>query len=250
MMEMAGTPMSTPMKRARTSTPRTPVAKSPADVVLFDFGGTLDADGVHWSPRFHAAYRAVGGGLDFAAFDSFFKPRTKRSRACRVFGRSGSVPRSKRRLDWSSGFCPTAWTPGVLAQRLHAEALEIVARNRPILERLARRYRLGVVSNFTGNLRPCLEELGLARFFAVLSDSAVVGWSKPDPASSRTRWPRCRPYRSARGCGRQLEADIRGAAGLGLRTCWLAPSDRAPPGGEVVPTARISRFPDVERVLE
>src|SRR5207247_90478 len=57
----------------RTSTPRTPVAKSPADVVLFDFGGTLDADGVHWSRRFHAAYRAVGGGLDFAAFDSFFK---------------------------------------------------------------------------------------------------------------------------------------------------------------------------------
>src|SRR2546427_1211252 len=43
------------------------------------------------------------------------------------------------------------------------------------------RSRLGVVSNFTGNLRPCLEELGLARFFAVLSDSAVLGWSKPDP---------------------------------------------------------------------
>ena len=28
---------------------------------------------MHWSPRFHAAYRAVGGGLDFAAFESFFK---------------------------------------------------------------------------------------------------------------------------------------------------------------------------------
>src|SRR5438105_1228841 len=39
------------------------------------------------------------------------RPRTKVSRACPVFGRSGSVPRSTRRLDWSSGFCPTAWTP-------------------------------------------------------------------------------------------------------------------------------------------
>ena len=28
---------------------------------------------MHWSPRFHAAYRAAGGGLEFAAFDSFFK---------------------------------------------------------------------------------------------------------------------------------------------------------------------------------
>jgi len=140
---------------------------------------------------------------------------------------------------------------GVLAQRLHAEALEIVARNRPILERLARRYRLGVVSNFTGNLRPCLEELGLARFFAVLSDSAVLGWSKPDPRifAHTLATLQALPQR-AWMVGDNFEADIRGAAGLGLRTCWLAPSDRAPPEDELVPTARISRLPDVERVLE
>jgi FMN phosphatase YigB (HAD superfamily) len=51
--------------------------------------------------------------------------------------------------------------------------------------------------------------------------------------------------------GDNFEADIRGAAGLGIRTCWLAPSERtAPPGVELVPTARISRLPDVEEVLE
>jgi len=51
--------------------------------------------------------------------------------------------------------------------------------------------------------------------------------------------------------GDNFEADIRGAAGLGIRTCWLAPSERtAPPGAELVPTARISRLPDVEAVLE
>src|SRR5207253_10598705 len=71
--------------------------------------------------------------------------------------------------------------PAAVARRLHGEALAVVQRNRPVLERLARRYRLGVVSNFTGNLEPCLEELGLARLFAAVSDSAVVGWSKPDP---------------------------------------------------------------------
>jgi len=126
-----------------------------------------------------------------------------------------------------------------------------VARNRPILERLARRYRLGVVSNFTGNLRPCLEELGLARFFAVLSDSAVLGWSKPDPRifAHTLATLQALPQR-AWMVGDNFEADIRGAAGLGLRTCWLAPADRAPPEDELVPTARISRLPDVERVLE
>ena len=35
------------------------------ETLLFDFGGTLDADGVAWKDRFHALYRAEG--LDMAA---------------------------------------------------------------------------------------------------------------------------------------------------------------------------------------
>src|SRR5260370_17497518 len=42
-------------------------------MVLFDFGGTLDADGARWSVRFHAAYRAAGGKQSFAAFDRAFR---------------------------------------------------------------------------------------------------------------------------------------------------------------------------------
>jgi hypothetical protein len=30
------------------------------ETLLFDFGGTLDADGVAWKERFHAHYRAEG----------------------------------------------------------------------------------------------------------------------------------------------------------------------------------------------
>ena len=148
--------------------------------MLFDFGGTLDADGVHWSPRFHAAYRAVGGGLDFAAFETFFKASdtaVARLPDIRALGFRAAIDAQARLL---AGFLPDRVDPGVIAQRLHADALAIVTRNTPVLERLARRYKLGVVSNFTGNLQPCLQELGLARFFSVMSDSALVGWSKPD----------------------------------------------------------------------
>src|SRR2546428_13712228 len=65
------------------------------------------------------------------------------------------------------------------AARFCADAVAVVNRNRPVLERLARRYRLGVVSNFTGNLRPCLEELELLGLFAVTSDSAVLRCREP-----------------------------------------------------------------------
>jgi len=207
---------------------------------------------VHWGPRFHAAYRAVGGGLEFAAFDPFFKASDAalaRLPGVRTLGFRAAIEAQARLVV---GLLPDPVDAGAIARRLHAEALEVVARNLPVLERLTRRYRLGVVSNFTGNLRPCLEELGLARLFAVTSDSAIVGWSKPDPrifAHTLTAL-QVSPQR-AWMVGDNFEADIRGAAGLGMRTCWLAPSDRAaPPGGELVVTARIGRLPDVERVLE
>ena len=194
----------------------------------------------------------MGGALDFAAFDSFFQASGDALAGLpgiRALGFRAAIEAQARLLV---ELVPDVVDAGALARRLHAEALEVVARNRPVLERLAGRYRLGVVSNFTGNLRPCLEELGLARFFAVLSDSALIGWSKPDPRifAHALAALQVAPQR-AWMVGDNFEADIRGAAGVGLRTCWLAPSERtAPPGGELVVTARIGRLPEVERVLE
>jgi FMN phosphatase YigB (HAD superfamily) len=207
---------------------------------------------VHWSPRFHAAYRAVGGGLEFAAFDSFFKASDEalaRLPGIRTLGFRAAIEAQARLVV---GLLPDRVDAGALARRLHADALAIVTRNLPVLERLARRYRLGVVSNFTGNLRPCLEELGLARLFAVLSDSTMVGWSKPDPRIfAHTLDALQVAPQHAWMVGDNFEADIRGAAALGIRTCWLAPADRTAPSGTetLVPTARISRLPDIERVL-
>jgi len=223
------------------------------EAVLLDSGGTLDADGVHWSPRFHAAYRAEGGTLDLAAFDPIFKMSDQalaRLPGIAALGFRAAIETQARLLG---DILPERdrVNPAAVAGRLHADALAVVRRNRPILERLARRYRLGIVSNFTGNLQPCLEELGLARLFTAVSDSAVVGCSKPDPRIflGTLTTLGARPER-AWMVGDNFEADIRGAAALGMRTCWLGPPERPlPPGAGDVPTVRIACFVDIERVL-
>src|SRR2546430_5592819 len=46
---------------------------------------------------------------------------------------------------------------------------------RSLLELLHTSYHLGVVSNFSGNLEHCLEELGVMRYFSVVADSGRVG---------------------------------------------------------------------------
>ena len=136
-----------------------------------------------------------------------------------------------------------------IATRFHADAVAVVARNRPILERLSTRYRLGMVSNFAGNLEPCLNELELRRYFTVVADSAVVGIAKPDPRIFKGVLGELEaPPSRAWMIGDNFETDIRPAAALGMRTCWLAALDRTVPNG-AAPTARIARLTDLEGVL-
>src|SRR4029079_14282757 len=45
---------------------------TPVKTLLFDFGGTLDADGVAWKERFHALYRTDGLDVTSDAFARAF----------------------------------------------------------------------------------------------------------------------------------------------------------------------------------
>ena len=219
--------------------------------MLFDFGGTLDADGIHWAPRFYAAYRACGGAVEYPAFELVFRAsdRTLEGQSrVRTRGFKGLIEAEVQALR---DLLPdgAGIDPAQLAARFHADAVAVVARNRPMLGRLSARYRLGIVSNFAGNLEPCLEELELRRYFTVVADSTVVGIAKPDPRIFTGVLAQLdAPAAHAWMVGDNFEADIRPAGGLGMRTCWLAPLDRPVPKG-AAPTLRIARLPDLEGAL-
>ena len=228
------------------------------EALLLDFGGTIDADGVHWAPRFYAAYRAAGGSLPYPGFEPLVAASDvalARLPEIRGLGFRATID-AQARLLCSRLPAPEAdrIAPALLADPFHADALAAVRRHRPVLERLAADYRLGVVSNFTGNLDPCLTELDLRRLFTVTVDSGVLGISKPDPriflhalAVLDTR-----PAR-AWMIGDNFAADIRPAAVLGMRTVWVAPSPPSTAGqpqpSDGAPTARIARIEELEALL-
>src|SRR5262249_14921597 len=116
---------------------------------------------------------------------------------------------------------------GRVADRFRRNSVAIVERNRATLELLANRYRLAVVSNFTGNLDRCLAELNLLRFFSATADSALVGWAKPDPRIFQRALQMLQAVAStAWMVGDNFENDIRPAASLGLSPCWIADPQR------------------------
>ena len=223
------------------------------NVLLFDFGGTLDADGLPWARRFHTAYVEAGGALDFAAFEPVYQASDIALAALPEIRRLGFRAAIEAQVRCLLPLLPDESQLGPQSERLvaavHQPAVRIVARNRPILERLQQDYRLGIISNFTGNLQPCLDELGLSPLFAVASDSTVLGIEKPDPrifhatldalnASPDDAWM----------VGDNFEADIRPALRIGLRACWMAPPERRA-AADAPPHARVASLPEFERVL-
>jgi HAD superfamily hydrolase (TIGR01509 family) len=205
----------------------------PIDTLLFDFGGTLDADGVAWKERFYTLYRAEGLDMTADAFAPCFfaadsplvgglPPTT---------GLSGTVHALVLNLESElarrgAGTDQDGLRGRRVASRFLSESAAAFARNRPILQSLKERYRLGVVSNFYGNLEAVCHGAGLAPLFAVMVDSHRVGAEKPDPAIFRAALKAlgARPETTV-FVGDSLRRDREGARRMGMGFIWIAPKD-------------------------
>ncbi|HLN57675.1 MAG TPA: HAD family hydrolase [Thermoanaerobaculia bacterium] len=197
--------------------------KSGVTALLFDFGGTLDGPGVAWRERFFRLWRE--------------EEEVPRERFDRAFfaaddALEGSVPLSLPFAETvgrlARGIAAGLRTgsesvPGRVAMRFCADSLESLSRSAALLQRLAPRYKLGVVSNFYGNLAAVCREVGLDGFLSAEVDSAVVGCRKPDRAIFDAAFAQISagPADSV-FIGDSLERDMAGARGVGMRHVLLA----------------------------
>jgi putative hydrolase of the HAD superfamily len=232
------------------------------ETVLFDFGGTLDADGVAWMDRFHALYEAEG----LVATADAFAPAFYAADDPLVGGLASSAgfaetvrtlaANLEAQLE-ARGFFPGAEQADgdrsrSVAERFLSDASIVFARNRPALEALAARFRLGVVSNFYGNLEAVCASSGLAPFFGVMADSHCVGAKKPDPAIFRAALdalgaaPETTLY-----VGDSLRRDGEGARRAGLSFVWIASEAAATEAHAATPVAAaLSGLPELLDLFE
>jgi putative hydrolase of the HAD superfamily len=197
--------------------------------ILFDYGGTIDSDGRAWLERFRPFYAEAGVDPGPAGFDrAFYDSDDSLSKRFSLGGLS-----LEKTLILQTRCVLESLAPGktalaeAIAGRFLEESREAFRRNRPMLERLSRRYRLAVVSNFYGNLRPVLESEGLLELFGVVADSGAVGALKPDAAlfMHALKALGCDPA-SALMVGDSIPRDMRGAEALGMAHALLAPKEK------------------------
>jgi putative hydrolase of the HAD superfamily len=194
------------------------------DTLLFDFGGTLDAPGVHWLTRFHYLYPQVGleigpeqikeafywADAQLLAHPEIttlqFLPLMLEHAALQL--RYLGLPAHPYQQRLAAGFCEAA------RRSLHSSV--------GVLTALRQRFTLGIISNFYGNVATLCQECGLAALCEVIIDSAQVGISKPEQRIFALALERlgCAPHTAAY-VGDSFERDVLGARAAGLRTIWL-----------------------------
>ena len=208
--------------------------------LLFDFGGTLDGP-AHWLDRFLMSYRAAGIEITRAELDPAFAHATRIGYgATRVVARFGltdlvrflvghqfeylrrSGPDPRRKILDESGASGRHRLVEAVTKFFVRETAAGLAHSRDVIAPLHRRFTMGIVSNFYGNLDRILEEAKLDRFFAAVADSSRVGIFKPNPGifEAALKKIRCIPE-SVAMIGDSLAKDCAPAHKLGMRTVWL-----------------------------
>ncbi|HME29290.1 MAG TPA: HAD family hydrolase [Pseudolabrys sp.] len=235
----------------------------PIKTLLFDFGGTLDADGVAWKERFHALYRSEGLDMAGDAFAPAFyaaddplvgglSPRTDLSGTVQALTANLEselarccVGRDRIKIDSSSDRGRRV-VSGFLS-----DALATFERNRPVLKALSERYQLGIVSNFYGNLEAVCQSAGLCSFFKVIVDSYCVGAEKPDPAIFRAALERlgATPEKTV-FIGDSLRRDREGARRTGMRFIRIAPLDVQDAQADRQAESAVTDLHDLTKILQ
>ena len=217
--------------------------------LLFDFGGTLDADGLPWKERFRRLYRASGVDPGDEAFDAAFYAADDALLGALPPGCGFRETVARLAAGVSAGLMVSDWNVTTrVAQGFLDASLARLSDSERLLARLHRTYRLGLVSNFYGNLAEVCAEAGIAAHFDAIVDSTRVGFTKPD----------ARIFRHATAAlgvdaahvlfiGDSPTRDMAGARGVGMPHVWL--TDQESPKPCCPEDHVIVRLADLERVL-
>lgn len=193
---------------------------------LFDFGGTLDSDGITWQDSFFQLYWKHGLQPDRETFRKAFYQAddTLTETHCLLgTGLRATIELQVSKVLAALGFKDCEGQKHAIAEDFIASTKSNIARNRPLLAALQKRFALGIVSNFYGNLEIICDELDIRDYFLCIVDSNRQGTTKPEPQIFQAALDQigAKPYQ-ALFVGDNVFRDMEGAKKMGMPHVWLS----------------------------
>ena len=198
--------------------------------IIFDYGGTLDSRGVHWSEVLWQGYQQAGVPIDKETFRTAYVEGERalaRERIILPQDNFHTLLLKKVALEicylpeQPAGSLRDKWVDEIAAYCDNA-ARSCINEARSMLETLHERYPMMLVSNFYGNIDEVLRDYGIRDLFKGIIESAVVGVRKPNPTLFRLGVDALELNADeVLVVGDSLRKDIEPAEKLGCHVLWL-----------------------------
>jgi len=225
--------------------------------ILFDFGGTLDNDGLEWSYRTYQYVCQKRGQVEqqefFRCLDQAYDTIGTLTDT-RQLSLLGTIERIcqhlKILLDENGSKKGKSWDPNEVAGEFEAEARSNIERNRPLLEKLRQDYRLGVISNNWGNTEGWCRDYELTDYFEVMVDSELVGSAKPESKIFQVALEQMKlPASDCVYVGDRFDWDMEGAHQVGMKPVWLRGTHRQECPNESILAGLIDKLSELPGLL-
>jgi len=198
--------------------------------IIFDYGGTLDSRGVHWSEVLWQGYQDAGVPIDKATFrTAYVEGERALARERIILPQDNFHTLLAKKVELEIGYLPEVPDPATrdcwvkhIAAYCDNAARACINEAKPMLEQLHERFPLMLVSNFYGNIDEVLRDYGIRHLFKGIIESAVVGVRKPNPTLFRLGVDvlEMEPDKVL-VVGDSLRKDIEPAEQLGCHALWL-----------------------------
>jgi putative hydrolase of the HAD superfamily len=199
--------------------------------IIFDYGGTIDTNRVHWGEVIAEQYRLSGIEIERKLYRNAYvygerslakSPIIMPEDTFHTLLRKKIAIQFEYLREQTADGCFTSTKANDIADGCYNKVKETLGKSRAIVEELARQYPMVLVTNFYGNMPVVLKEFGLGKYFKCIVESSVVGIRKPDPALFALGIEALNlPAKEIVVIGDSYRKDIYPSSSLGCKTIWL-----------------------------
>ena len=186
--------------------------------IIFDYGGTLDSRGVHWSEVLWQGYQNANVPIDKTTFrTAYVEGERALARERIIMPQDDFHTLLHKNVAIELGYLPEDYD-----QARKDRWTDQIEEARPMLEQLSERFPMMLVSNFYGNIDEVLRAYGIRHLFKGIIESAVVGIRKPNPTLFRLGVDALELSPSeVLVVGDSLRKDIEPSEAIGCHVLWL-----------------------------
>lgn len=159
--------------------------------IIFDYGGTIDTNGIHWAEVIWQQYCIANIDVEYNIYRNAYIQGERTLAKQRIIQPTDTFRTLlHKKIDIQFSYLTnecnitglTSELKDIIAEGCYSKVKETLEKTCAIIDKLSKKYPMVLVTNFYGNMPVVLEEFNLSKYFKSIVESSVVGLRKPDPA--------------------------------------------------------------------